>query len=288
MRSLLDRLYEQVYANPDDDAPRVVLADHLSELGDPLGEFIALQLAEPDGPTGLAKGRVKQLRRHYEAWLPPGVQRSTAVFRRGFLHACRWTAPTDPAHRAWKTVEELTCATFPGVAEFDRGQLFAGEPLARLKELQGVDSSAFAALCAGQLKERLQILRTYYLPFDQLAARQSSLGEFRALKSLELVGTELAAKDLALLCGSLGPTMLWLRIAELSSPLSLAAAREAIRALPKMTLIIGVDRERLCWFELQGDELRLCHRRASNEYQRRHLADRARREGLDGVVVAVE
>jgi uncharacterized protein (TIGR02996 family) len=286
--TLLDRLYEQVYANPDDDGPRVVLADHLSELGDPLGEFIAIQLAEPHGPTGLAKGRAKQLKRHYEKWLPPGVQRSTAVFSRGFLHSCRWTAPTDASHRAWRTVEELACATFPGLAEFDRSELFAGAPLPRIKELSGVDSGSFAALCAGQLKERLPGLRTYYLPFEQLTARLSSLVEFRALESLELVGTELLADGLALLCRSLAPSVRSLRISEFSSPLSLAAARDAIRALPKVTLSIGVDRERLCWFELEGDELRLCHRRASNEYQRRHLAERARREGLEGVPVAVD
>ncbi len=39
-------LFAEVYARPDDDAPRLVLADHLLELGDPRGEFLALQLAK--------------------------------------------------------------------------------------------------------------------------------------------------------------------------------------------------------------------------------------------------
>lgn len=38
-------LLDQIRAAPSDDAPRLVLADLLSELGDPRGEFIARQLA---------------------------------------------------------------------------------------------------------------------------------------------------------------------------------------------------------------------------------------------------
>jgi uncharacterized protein (TIGR02996 family) len=284
VRPLLDRLYEQVFAHPDDDGPRIVLADHLCELGDPLGEFISIQLAEPNGPTGLAKGRAKQLKRHYEVWLPPGVQRSTALFRRGFLHACRWTAPTDPKHRAWKTVEELACVTIPGVGEIDRSALLAGEALPRLRELSGVDPGSFTALCAGQLKERLAILRTHYLPSELLG----SLSEFRALHTLELVGTDLKARELEFLCANLGPTVRSVRLSEPVSPVSLSTAHETMRGLPQLTLNIGIDRERLCWFELQGEQLRLCHRRASTAYQRDHLINHARREGLEPVVVAVD
>ena len=284
MRPRVEQLYEQVFAHPDDDGPRVVLADHLCELGDPLGEFISIQLAEPHGPTGLAKGRAKQLKRHYEVWLPPGVQRSTALFRRGFLHACRWTAPTDPKHRAWKTVEELACVSIPGVGEIDRSALFSGEALPRLRELSGVDPKSFAALCAGQLKERLAILRTHYLPFELLR----SISEFRALETLELVGTDLKERELGLLCTGLGPTVRSVRLSELVSPVSLSTAHQTMRARPRLTLNIGFDRDRLCWFELQGEQLRLCHRRTSTAYQRDHLVNHARREGLEPVVVAVD
>lgn len=201
---MLDGLYEQIFANPDDDGPRVVLADYLSELGDPRGEFIAIQLTEPHGATGLARGRAKQLKRHYEAWLPPGVQRSTAVFRRGFLHACRWMAPTDPSHRAWKTVEQLACANVPRVDGFDRGALFAGDALPRLKELSGADPSAFSALCSGHLRNRVEIVRTSFLPFEHLAQRLGSLVHFPALQTLDLEGTELPVDGLALLVGAWG------------------------------------------------------------------------------------
>lgn len=39
------QLFAKVYADPTDDAIRAVLADLLTERGDPRGEFIALQLA---------------------------------------------------------------------------------------------------------------------------------------------------------------------------------------------------------------------------------------------------
>ncbi|MBA2541405.1 MAG: TIGR02996 domain-containing protein [Deltaproteobacteria bacterium] len=44
-------LFAAVYASPDDDGPRSVLADLLQEQGDPRGEFIALQLAREEDPA---------------------------------------------------------------------------------------------------------------------------------------------------------------------------------------------------------------------------------------------
>ena len=40
-----DALLAAIYADPDDDAPRHVLADALIDRGDPRGEFISMQLA---------------------------------------------------------------------------------------------------------------------------------------------------------------------------------------------------------------------------------------------------
>jgi uncharacterized protein (TIGR02996 family) len=44
-----DKLLAEVYASPDDDAPRLVYADWLQERDDPRGEFIALQIARARG-----------------------------------------------------------------------------------------------------------------------------------------------------------------------------------------------------------------------------------------------
>lgn len=47
-------LLDEIRAAPSDDAPRLVLADLLSDLGDPRGEFIARQLANIEAVPSLA------------------------------------------------------------------------------------------------------------------------------------------------------------------------------------------------------------------------------------------
>ena len=71
-------LLDGVYADPDADGPREVLADWLIEQGDPFGEFVALQLARhrTDGPQpawgrragGLPKREKALFRQHGAAW----------------------------------------------------------------------------------------------------------------------------------------------------------------------------------------------------------------------------
>lgn len=110
-----DALLEEVYASPDDDAPRLVLADLLLERGDPRGELITLQI-EGNDPE-----REKMLlKKHGKQWLGPliaavswGRGYSGTRFRRGFVAVAdimfsvgKKLAPirSDPA---WSTVEEL-------------------------------------------------------------------------------------------------------------------------------------------------------------------------------------
>ena len=58
----LDALYAAVYAAPDSDGPREVLADALQEMSDPRGEFIALQLREHRGDASEeVRERARQL-----------------------------------------------------------------------------------------------------------------------------------------------------------------------------------------------------------------------------------
>jgi uncharacterized protein (TIGR02996 family) len=74
-----DDLFAAVYAEPDSDEPRVVLADYLMEQGDPRGEFIAKQLAGDDA------GAEMLLAVHGRVWLD-SLQpfTSRAQYRRGF------------------------------------------------------------------------------------------------------------------------------------------------------------------------------------------------------------
>jgi uncharacterized protein (TIGR02996 family) len=74
-----------IYAAPDDDTPRAVYADWLTERGDPRGEFITLQLSRSEATR---KRENALLKKHGRAWageLDRVVDKEGRVFRRGFL-----------------------------------------------------------------------------------------------------------------------------------------------------------------------------------------------------------
>jgi uncharacterized protein (TIGR02996 family) len=110
--SVRERWLPQVYAQPDDDAVRLVMADELVALGDPWGEFIVLQCSPaPDearvaalleahrwtweGPLGT---RIKRGRTRFERGFPVSVQ-----LRQGSPALPSFTAPGP----AWSTVREV-------------------------------------------------------------------------------------------------------------------------------------------------------------------------------------
>jgi uncharacterized protein (TIGR02996 family) len=123
-------LLVEVYATPDDDGPRAVYADRLSELGDPRGEFITLQLARPEAKR-LSRAETELLRRHFDHWigeLGPVVDRE--VFRRGFLQSCRAQRVEAAGlleSEAWATVELL---------DSDEPALITAPQLRALRELR--------------------------------------------------------------------------------------------------------------------------------------------------------
>ena len=106
-----DELFAEVYANPIDDGPRLVLADLLQEQGDPRGEFIALQCHQPG-----SKRERELLKEHGKAWLgelAPWVG-ADFEFRRGFPSAVSIKLKNENEMkktrdlRAWSTIEILT------------------------------------------------------------------------------------------------------------------------------------------------------------------------------------
>jgi uncharacterized protein (TIGR02996 family) len=107
---LREELFARVGANPDDDEARLVLADHLLEHGDPLGELIMLQCQpQPD------EARVARLLELYgakwQALLGPFVEPGKTRFERGLPVAVRMKSPfvqSPPAPGPfWCTVREL-------------------------------------------------------------------------------------------------------------------------------------------------------------------------------------
>src|SRR5579884_1340778 len=87
-----DSFLVAILAAPDDDAPRLVYADHLEERGDPRGEFIRVQCELARLPEGdrrrkdLERKERVLLAEHGEEWAGP-VQDLVvqSEFRRGFI-----------------------------------------------------------------------------------------------------------------------------------------------------------------------------------------------------------
>ena len=233
---MLEQLWAEVLARPDDDEPRRVLADALQERGDPRGEFIALQLK---GETVRSKALLEQ---HLRGWLPQWPLSSPPEFVRGF-----------PAHQALRAIElalehtrivalapTLSAITFTdeSPAEWERGfgQLSAsdlgfirtlvlpvtfgpGDPY-KLVDFDSVESLTFRGGMIGergaQWLARLQGVRELVLEWDvglgpagvaafaglpltRLSSRENEVGSLRAfgqLKQLALLDTRF---DLALL-----------------------------------------------------------------------------------------
>ena len=112
----------EIYAAPDDDGPREVYADWLSERGDPRGELISLQLAAARG-QGTPAGKLREralLASSARMWLgeiEPAVAKTRFRFERGFLVRCvaQWqilhARPELMIHPAWSTVREYVLAS---------------------------------------------------------------------------------------------------------------------------------------------------------------------------------
>ena len=84
-----EALLREVYANPTDDAVRLVLADVLTELGDPRGEFIIIQFNRESGTaTQAMKSRERALltgyRRDWLGGIERAVGKSGLKYQRGF------------------------------------------------------------------------------------------------------------------------------------------------------------------------------------------------------------
>jgi uncharacterized protein (TIGR02996 family) len=99
---------------PEDDEPRLVLADLLTARGDPRGEFISYQIAAGSSVNTKAAARADELlARHEFDWLAPlPVPVASWEFRRGFLD-CVWLRAGQGiadlrAHHPLRAVVEVT------------------------------------------------------------------------------------------------------------------------------------------------------------------------------------
>jgi uncharacterized protein (TIGR02996 family) len=144
----LARLFAAVYAAPDDDAPRLVLSDALSELGDARGEFIALQIARARGahtPEHAKRERALGWR-SLAQWAQPLSNVGECTFARGFPDGVRLYGPVKKVLDApeWATVTRLDAVAKAGVKQAI--ELLQKPALAGVRELNGLPASSLNAL----------------------------------------------------------------------------------------------------------------------------------------------
>lgn len=225
-------LLDAVYANLADDGPRLVLADHLAEVGDPRGELIALQCQ--GGPlTAKQQARVRHLvDAHGKAWLGELGERSVLkdglAFERGFVakvrvRLYRWSdRPRTIGNRIWSTVRDADLAT-DSVAD----ELL--DPVCvSLRILTGVNGVALDTMLQHNRPLPLEVIGLDYSGDDRFAAL-TELGERHLLPNLR----ELYAR----------------------APRTLGPLRTALAALPPLDRIYIEDQPG-SWRELLGPKLR--------------------------------
>jgi uncharacterized protein (TIGR02996 family) len=107
-RTRTTALFAAVYAAPEDDGPRLALADHLSEVGDPRGELITLQCAPRLAAS--QRQRADELVASFgDAWLDLWVTTRGLRYARGFPVAFYATlVGKSLGHPAWSTIEKVT------------------------------------------------------------------------------------------------------------------------------------------------------------------------------------
>jgi uncharacterized protein (TIGR02996 family) len=149
-----DDLVAAIYQRPDDDQPRMVYADWLSERGDPRGELIVLQMAEARGEAGEAHQRrqAELLAAHAETWAGPLADVASQLdYRRGFPASCalwknRSALRRLVGHPAWATIETLRFLFWSaqrGVVLDDLVALLAHPAMRSLRAVEHIDPRAF-------------------------------------------------------------------------------------------------------------------------------------------------
>lgn len=136
-------LYAEVYAHPDDDQVRRVLADALMAVGDPRGELILFQL-EPD--KDYHRRAMRLVQQHGMTWLGPLRDMVVPLgYERGFLTSCQLvsgaTDEIDYELPMWATIRTID------LAELESDDLFEVTPAMRsLRTLTGLAMTRAADL----------------------------------------------------------------------------------------------------------------------------------------------
>jgi uncharacterized protein (TIGR02996 family) len=187
-------LLARVWAEPDADEPRQVLADLWSEQGLPRGELLALQLsADP----AAHQARIDTLvRKHGAEWLgpiEPVLVKAGMTFRRGFVAEARVRFRNEGDverhghHPAWATLERLEWA-YPSVvkAGTERWVQWVPPSARSLREVSALREAGLENLLAGGPWPRLERIRCAAPP--ELVERLLASDRLPALREVEAHG----------------------------------------------------------------------------------------------------
>ena len=242
-------LLAAIYEAPDDDGPRAVYADWLSEKGEPRGELISLQLARATGAdadvAAMRKREKTLLNKHGKAWsgpLDPFLEREGRVFERGFLAEAvlsfQARSPEPPKallDPAWATVHTLG---FSFHVTFERGlteAILALPSMKWLRAIRGIEEHHVAMLTKAGPRARLEELdfsvsRADARTLDERAADRRVIASGAAFPNVRRIAIEAdlddaEARDIVagLLSGALAKRLERVTILHYSHPIGRAA-----------------------------------------------------------------
>jgi uncharacterized protein (TIGR02996 family) len=186
-RALAARLLAEITANPDDDGPRLVYGDALSEAGDPRGELILRQLA--------GQATEELLSRHENAWTTElrGLGVEKVEWRRGFVEGVTLELDAflqggDALFRAAPVLRvKLT-----GCGRQELPRLLTSPLLGRVRGLDlgenALDAAAVAALVEAPHARELRELLLANNDILDAGARAIARSRLKKLERLELAG----------------------------------------------------------------------------------------------------
>jgi uncharacterized protein (TIGR02996 family) len=174
-------LFAQVWATPDDDAVRLVLADALLSIGDPRGELIQLQCHPQRAP---ATRVMRLIQAHGLTWL--GRLRGAVLpvgYERGFLASCVVASDTGVIGAdEWSTVHTVEL-------QIAGAELLAHPVMRSLRRISQLEPPALRHLLDHAPAATIARLDSLGVarPWSSLPALCAQLVRLPALRSVELV-----------------------------------------------------------------------------------------------------
>lgn len=151
------KLFEAVYAKPNDETPRIVLGDALLESGDPRGELIAeqrrSQAKKLAAPTKLERALIKE---HGDDWLGPLAEvLRLPTFRLGFVSSATLKGGSHDFSKLrerpeWRTIEKLSI--LPVAKTAMAAELVSVPQLVSLREVAGLNAEVLSSLAKNRTR----------------------------------------------------------------------------------------------------------------------------------------